>query len=633
MSRAAVIKVPSPGDPSFNERVAEILDLWAGYRNNGLNKLLTESDRSSLEPSSLPPTPETTGDDEAPSPPTSFTVTAAGFNSHRLDWKNPFDDDLYFILVYRGTVDDFTDESVDKIAYVTAIAREGQNQSVIVSGLEPDVTYYYWITAVDWSRNESAPTPSVEAAYTINRSVQDIMDILLEKIDYAHISSQLQDATDVVENIDEGVVFASNVDGHLIGMVYANTGTQTSHISIVSDSFRIINPGDGLDYSVPFIVDEDPTNPGSDIVGINGNLIVLGSIKAKSLETSSITAAYLDGGGFGDLTITSGSLTIQTSDGLVISGGGNILISSSGGLEIEASGGMMVNTGSADFLAGTDLNMYATTGNTAEMNFYTNYAVAPSLKGRLYADHSLAYFFIEGTSIDISSTVGSIDISSTTNVDIDGSNVHIDVASIFDVKNGATTYLSVNSSGVSTGNLTTYTPEVSSNSGSLGINAAGTAVQIKVGGTGQVNFSSGNMGPVTDRGVSIGGPSYMFDNVYGYTFIEGGGGYTHAGYKGLSDIEILKDIKPLDGEFHENGVKKVDVLSVSDLCTNRKEVKTELEDELERNLSDIEFDDMVRADKNIRNRIGIKRGPQVDLLIGAIIDHEERLKTLEAAYG
>jgi hypothetical protein len=65
---------------------------------------------------------------------------------------------------------------------------------------------------------------------------------------------------------------------------------------------------------------------GEDVVGIDGNLVVDGSIQATHIAAESITATQINGTAFGTLTISSGKIILNTTDALEINSGGNIFV-------------------------------------------------------------------------------------------------------------------------------------------------------------------------------------------------------------------------------------------------------------------------------------------------------------------
>lgn len=99
-----------------------------------------------------------------------------------------------------------------------------------------------------------------------------------------------------------------NVDEHVVGLVRLSSQDALSEFTVVADKFVVSNPGDGTDTKQVFtagIVDGVPT------VGINGSLLVDGTIFARSLNVGTLSAISADIG-----TVTAG--VIQSSDGNMV---------------------------------------------------------------------------------------------------------------------------------------------------------------------------------------------------------------------------------------------------------------------------------------------------------------------------
>jgi len=99
-----------------------------------------------------PPPSDTT----PPAVPTGLTATAVSSSSINLDWADNTDSDLAGYKVYRSTTSGFTPGSTNFVKQVTASAYTD-------TGLAADTTYYYKVTAVDTSGNESQPSAQASA--------------------------------------------------------------------------------------------------------------------------------------------------------------------------------------------------------------------------------------------------------------------------------------------------------------------------------------------------------------------------------------------------------------------------------------------------------------------------------------
>jgi aryl-phospho-beta-D-glucosidase BglC (GH1 family) len=101
---------------------------------------------------SSPPPSDTT----PPAVPTGLTATAVSSSSINLDWADNTDSDLAGYKVYRSTTSNFTPGSANFVKQVTTSAYTD-------TGLTADTTYYYKVTAVDTSGNESQPSAQASA--------------------------------------------------------------------------------------------------------------------------------------------------------------------------------------------------------------------------------------------------------------------------------------------------------------------------------------------------------------------------------------------------------------------------------------------------------------------------------------
>jgi predicted phage tail protein len=104
-----------------------------------------------------------------------------------------------------------------------------------------------------------------------------------------------------------------NANGHITGFRSMIDHTGSSEFDIVSDRFRIINQNSSGDLIVPFVVG---TVNGVSTVGINGNLVIDGSILARHIDVDTLSA----------ISAELGTVTVSGTDGILVEGGGNIEI-------------------------------------------------------------------------------------------------------------------------------------------------------------------------------------------------------------------------------------------------------------------------------------------------------------------
>ncbi len=121
------------------------------YKVTAVDTSGNESDPSA-EASATTLTPDTT----PPAAPTGLTATAVSTSQINLDWANNTETDLDHYSVYRSTTSGFTPGTGNFVAETTV-----SNYSD--TGLSASTTYYYKVTAVDTSGNESDPSAQASA--------------------------------------------------------------------------------------------------------------------------------------------------------------------------------------------------------------------------------------------------------------------------------------------------------------------------------------------------------------------------------------------------------------------------------------------------------------------------------------
>jgi len=337
-------------------------------------------------------------DEIAPGAPTGVTVAPYGLFSHRVAWTNPADDDLYYIEVWRAewdrTGDAPTYATADLIAIVTVTsAYIGAAMYRDFGGIIPDMDYYYWLAAVDWSGNRSDVAFAGSVEYADNPTIDEIMATLQGDIQLDYLSEALQTKIATVDTLsthmataETNIVTLQNTDtslqsqitnrvlittynskiaavettlsvhgsslddlqseylvkldvnGYVTGFGLVNNGSSSAMLIRV-DKFAVGASGYSTKY--PFIMGY--VN-GTYTVGVTGALVVDGTIEARSIAAGTITGAKLNGAAFGTLTISSGTLTISSSGILNINSGGALNISS-GSMAIGSTGTITISSG------------------------------------------------------------------------------------------------------------------------------------------------------------------------------------------------------------------------------------------------------------------------------------------------
>ena len=97
-------------------------------------------------------------------------------------------------------------------------------------------------------------------------------------------TASIQEAMQSIDGIEAMYFLKTNVNGHVAGFGLVNSGT-TSNFIVLSDKFMVVAPG--TTPKVPFVVGQ--TGPGVYGVGIDGGLVVNGTIIGKALDAGTIT--------------------------------------------------------------------------------------------------------------------------------------------------------------------------------------------------------------------------------------------------------------------------------------------------------------------------------------------------------
>jgi hypothetical protein len=149
-----------------------------------------------------------------PAPPTEFTAQAS-FQHVFLTWMSPADSDLKNIIIYENTTDD--PASATPIATVNAIP--SQRGSFTRGDATEGTTYYYWISALDTSGNESAKSLGLSVT-TQGLNFDEILGTITEtQIAPESISTPMLKSESVVARVLAAGSVTSNaiIVGSLLG--------------------------------------------------------------------------------------------------------------------------------------------------------------------------------------------------------------------------------------------------------------------------------------------------------------------------------------------------------------------------------------------------------------------------------
>lgn len=101
----------------------------------------------------------------------------------------------------------------------------------------------------------------------------------------------VKDNNVVIESVGNNYGVSVNVDGHVTAAIKLDGSPAESAFTVVADKFEVANPSDGDDVQTVFVVGNID---GSPTVGINGDLIVDGTIAARAMAVDELSAISAD---------------------------------------------------------------------------------------------------------------------------------------------------------------------------------------------------------------------------------------------------------------------------------------------------------------------------------------------------
>ncbi len=94
-------------------------------------------------------------DELPPDPPSRVSITPIEDGQVRISWARPADEDFDKVRIYRSRQKGVVGEIVYYQKIEQMVAEDGQTKEYIVDTIDTNTTYYYTITSVDTSNNES----------------------------------------------------------------------------------------------------------------------------------------------------------------------------------------------------------------------------------------------------------------------------------------------------------------------------------------------------------------------------------------------------------------------------------------------------------------------------------------------
>lgn len=245
-------------------------------------------------------TPVSTGDDTTtPNAPSGLTATA-GSETIKLNWTAPTQNtdsttlkDLFQYKIYRNTTNNFGTATM-----IGRIAADIFTDGSLVGGQ----TYYYWVTALDYTGNESSQSTVASA------TAQEIVTERSNGVFYVGVTTL--PTTSSGAHTDFVAAYGDPVDND---QAWFYTGTLANP---TAQTVWIYREGSGATPADSWIEQQEV---------IDGDLLVTGTVTADAIQVGTITADRLSATSLSGLGLTIGTLVdgtpggerIEISDGLI----------------------------------------------------------------------------------------------------------------------------------------------------------------------------------------------------------------------------------------------------------------------------------------------------------------------------
>lgn len=240
-----------------------------------------------------------------PGPATSFVVLNS-FKNLYLSWTNPSDSDLAGSIIYVNSDPDSSTATV-----LTQVnGRPGEKGSYTHSGLDTNITNYYWIKSIDTSGNLS--------------SFSSINSGTTGQVDYIDLSAGSVRADTILAGEITGDKFntATSLPGSItVGSTGVTIETLTDPAQLINDGTTNIQPG-RIEISGSSTLDSWLYGPDQTLIdggAIGANSIAVNAVKVggRGLTITGIDFQYIPG--TDTLTWTAGSIGYIDDDGTAVS--------------------------------------------------------------------------------------------------------------------------------------------------------------------------------------------------------------------------------------------------------------------------------------------------------------------------
>ena len=210
-------------------------------------------------------------------------------------------------------------------------------------GISMRINYTFWIRAVDWTGGVSPWCPAqgqggLIVPAQIDATVTEVLEVLTGRVTNSQLhqalsskidmieghTAAIQEQAQVIDGLSAQWFVKLDVDGRVSGIGLHGTGASSEFI-VLADKFMVVTPG--ANPQVPFVV--GPLGEtGETGVGINGGLVVNGSILARHLDAGSVTADKIGADQISGQHIAATSDIILNEGGTLTVGQNNIVLDS-----------------------------------------------------------------------------------------------------------------------------------------------------------------------------------------------------------------------------------------------------------------------------------------------------------------
>lgn len=364
--------------------VKQILELFTGRSRAGsLERVVTERglQNMGLPPSLLLPNTKTMDlggyftSDKVPKPPTTLVVQSQVF-ANVLAWTNPADmEEISHVEIWAGNVQNRS--AAILVGIETAPGNRWTHNAINVK-----LNYYYWIRTVTFGGKYSAWEPiDAQGGYLVpsglKGTINEMMNALTQNDTYQIEYKIIADAfkvikpSSVIDEWDSGTDYGFGEFVWYGNPVAYYKSTQTPNQGNQPDSSPTywVDVTDAIDSAQTVFIIGDID--GAAAVGINGGLIVDGTIIGRHLDADIITGVHIsaqaqialaDGGSLtigssGTLSIGANGLLTMANGGMMVVGNDQVIIDSNANSIIVAPDGGPVGNDYAE-LKGDSLKLY-----------------------------------------------------------------------------------------------------------------------------------------------------------------------------------------------------------------------------------------------------------------------------------